>query len=167
MKSIIYLGIALGTFTNVALALNEQQTSFNEDSNQASTLQVIKNIAISSAEEHSRERRGGKHNADASNVQADVIVFNPYEKTIEEVIAEDNLITENALSGKTDFSTEQTKADESKSLDELLLAQVYPLYSVKTAEEIIAEDSKIIERPVMEAVKTKSGSGKCNRENIL
>lgn len=166
MKSIIYLGIALGTFTNVALALNEQQASFNEDSSQASTFQVVKNITISSTEDHSRERRGGKDNADVSNVQPDVIVFNPHEKTIEEVIAEDNLITEYALS-KTDFSAEQTKADESKSLDELLLAQVYPHYSVKTAEEIIAEDSKIIERPFMEAVKTKSGSGKCNRENIL
>lgn len=164
-SSIIYLGIALGAFTNVALALNYQQASFTEETNQTSMLQSFKNFATASDGDHSRERVGTKEN---TAVTPEVIVFNPYEKTIEEVIAEDNLIIEDAILSEIDFSTEQTVTDENKSLDELLLAQVYPHYNVKTIEEIIAEDSKIIERPIMEAVQTKSGSGKCNKQrNIL
>lgn len=163
-SSILYLGIAMGTFTNVALALNYQQTSFNEEANQTSMLQSVKKFTAASGEDHSRDRIGGKEN---TAVTPEVIVFNPYEKTMLEIIVEDNLIIENAILNEIDFPTKQTSDDESKSLDELLLAQVYPHYCVKTAEEIIAEDCKIIERPILEAVQTKSDNTKCNKQNTL
>lgn len=164
-SSIIYFGIALTTFTNVALALNYQKSPLNEDLNQASTLQSVKNIEVSINEGHSRERAGGKENT--ANGPSDVVVFNPYEKTMAEIITEDNLIIENAISNDAGFSNQKSVAEESKSLDEIILAEVYPHYSEKTTEETITEDSKIIESLVVDAVQIKSNSRKCKKECTL
>ncbi|KGO86903.1 hypothetical protein [Flavobacterium suncheonense] len=166
-SSIIYLGIALTAFTNVALALEFQQVSLNEELVSGQTQQSKENLTAVTTEDHSRERGKGNESEKTSQFHQDLVVFNPYKKSMQEIIAEDNLIIENAIVKEADFSAALTTVEENKSLDELLLAQVYPRYSVKTPEEIIDEDRKITERPVVEAVPAKSNSGKCNKGNIL
>lgn len=127
--SIIYLGIALVTFTNVALAVDFEQ-SFEEDhrnpqaqTQKNATSEIIADSDTTTAKNH-----------DLASITSDLPLVPVYEKTMEEIIAEDYLITEGV------FSANQIEEHTINiSIDS------FPTTIEKPIEEIILEDQQIIE----------------------
>lgn len=133
--SIIYLGIALITFSNVIPALSQE--SFIKGESLAQT--------VSSNQSKDRNSFEAASNNSNSNKEQDVVSFDPetiaaptYQKTIEEIIAEDNQITEGAISS-------ELTSKESQIVVEI---DGIPTSTEKTTEERILEDSQIIESPL-------------------
>nr|WP_294937769.1 hypothetical protein [uncultured Flavobacterium sp.] len=140
-KSIIYLGIALVTFSNVALALDFQQ-SFNEENQAPQTNERLApgiNKNVTSGQKSSAE--GGR---DLESVSPEIIGFKPYEKTAEEVIAENNQITESVLSNEV---TEEISLQDIQTID-VISIEIAPVCSEKSMEDRILQDSLIIESAI-------------------
>ncbi|MCG2611144.1 hypothetical protein LZZ90_06460 [Flavobacterium sp. SM15] len=145
--SIIYLGIALLTFSNVIPALSQE--SFIKGESLAQKVSSTQSKSRNASEEVSIKRN--------SNAEQNVVSFDPeaiaapaYEKTIEEIIAENNLITESSLLAELNADKNQIEV----KIDGI------PSNFEKTTEERILEDSQIIESQLSElnqmAVETKT-----------
>ena len=147
-KSIIYLGIALVTFTNVALALDFQQSQEQENLNPTQTTFATENLESDTNNVGKVNRSEG---GNQKEVNPETITFPTYQKTIEEVIAENNLIIE------SDLSLEQT-TEESIAEENLLaiLTEVNTQNSEEVMAERIFQDSQIIESPVLNATKKET-----------
>lgn len=138
--SIFYLGIALVTFTNVALAVELEQ-SLDEDhrnperQNQKNTTsEGIAGFETSVAKIY-----------DFTSNPSDLPTVPVYQKTMEEIIAEDKQIIE------SDLATVNNKWDDYSNT---LVLELQPVAAEKTIEQIILEDSQIIESPVAITNKT-------------
>jgi len=136
-KSIIYLGIALVTFTNVALALDFQQSSNDESLNVAQTAQSTESLEPSSNE-------GG----DPASINPETIVVPTYQKTMEEIIAENNQIIESTLSLE---QTASLSIAEDNQID--ISIEITSVSSEEAMAERILQDSQIIESTVLNATK--------------
>ena len=164
--SIFYLGVTVTAFANVVLASEYQQAAFNEAASLIQTEQLNEKFSTATTEDHSRERRGSSETAAKTDVSSEVLVLKPYEKTIQEVIAEDNLIVENAEVFKTSFSDNSNDVEEETTLNEFVLENFPALQIEKTAEETISEDQKIIESSAFQAVPVKF-NGICIKKKTL
>lgn len=169
-KSIIYLGLALVTFTNVTLALNCQQSFVNEDFNLTQEQQPGKNFQRTVTEDHSRDRKGGKESEKQNSDHAELVVFNPYEKTVEEIIAEDMQIIENAISNEVQSTatglSETDLSDEAIVVESIIALENCRAVNGPTIEQVIAEDSKIVEGTVVNLVVVKANGCKSKKEII-
>jgi len=151
-KSIIYLGIAVVAFTNVASALSSQQSFNNEYFSLTQTVQSDGSSDAATIGNDSIEKKTGKECGDSCCINPETIVSTPYTKTMEEIIAENNQIIESTISNDTaEKATEEIIVEDNQIIDVTIVAEVGPLYSKKTTEEIIMEDSQIIESPVFNA----------------
>lgn len=137
-KSIIYLGIALVTFTNVISALG-QQSQFNESLTQIA--QSNENSEGNVQHNESKERKSSK-DKNPVRFNPETIEIQTYEKTIEEVIAENNLIIEN-----TPLFEKSTEENSAADYQANVLIDFYPIYTEKTIEETIQQDRLITESP--------------------
>ena len=127
--SIIYLGIALVTFTNVISALGQQQ--HNEDC----LTQVVQ------SHEGSKGSQTDKKEKTPIYFEPQIIEVPVYQKTMAEIIAENNQIIESTL------IPEETKKEI--AYDDLLNFTIdnQPLVNEKTIEEVIEQNNQIIESP--------------------
>ena len=78
------------------------------------------------------------------------------EQSIEEIIAENNKITESVVTydGSLLFiekSTEQTITDDNKIIESNISAEIYPLLLERTIEDVIEENNHIIDNAAIEA----------------
>lgn len=139
-NSIIYLGIALVTFTNAALAVDFQQSYTDENLITANAAQTI--VSVGENNGKSSYKAATSKDKDAETITLDIAT--PYQKTIEEVIAENNQIIE---------SEDSYTANE--NLNEALFGETVsgePQFSEQTIEERILQDSQIIESPLLNAI---------------
>ncbi|ESU22765.1 hypothetical protein FEDK69T_20260 [Flavobacterium enshiense DK69] len=134
-KSIIYLGIALITFTNVISALGQQ--SHNNDG-LTQIVQSNENVEGHVQGNDVTERNSNKA-GNPVGIEPTTIEIPTYEKTITEIIAENNQIIENTI------PFEETTEDYLANLS----SDFYPLDNEKTMEDIILQDNQIIESPVV------------------
>ncbi|UOK42378.1 MULTISPECIES: hypothetical protein [Flavobacterium] len=134
-KSIIYLGIALVTFTNVISALG-QQSQFKY-----SLTQIAQSNENSEGNVQGNDVTERKSNTDGNlvRIEPETIEIPTYKKNMAEIIAENNLIIENTI------PSEETTEDYLANLS----SDFYPLDNKKTMEEIILQDNQIIESPVV------------------
>lgn len=148
-KSIIYLGIAVVAFTNVTSALSSQQSFNNEYFSLTQSVQSEQSTDATTTGNDSIEKKSGKECGDAGSINPETILSTPYAKTIEEVIAEDNQIIESEISSDVvENASEESITIDNQVIDMTISSEVGPLYSKKTTEEIIMEDSLIIESPI-------------------
>ncbi|CAM3717859.1 hypothetical protein FSS13T_25790 [Flavobacterium saliperosum S13] len=139
-KSVIYLGIALLTITNVISALAQQ--SFIKEESLAQTVTSRTNSVENALDNRSSERRDTNEDREAANGNMEIIAVTAYQKTMEEIIAENNLIIESTILTEQDV--------EDNQLD--ISIDASPFTSEKTIEERIQQDSQIIESPILNAV---------------
>ena len=149
-KSIIYLGIALLTFTNVITALAQQ--SFIKEEGLAQTTASNKIQSSNSFEKSNNNNSGNPVNKNEETVNIPT-----YQKTIEEIIAENNQIIESNLS--TEEYLEERNAED---FPIIISAEKSPVNYEKVMEERILQDSQIIESPVLNAI-TPIVSGKSKK----
>jgi len=144
-KSVIYLGIALLTFTNVITAL-AQQTFFEEET----LVQTVTANKLLSSNTHNNglfEKRNENYNEKTTITNEETIVVPVYEKTMEEIIAENNQIIESSLS--TAEYLEETNAQD---FPIIISAEESPVDYEKVMEERILKDNQIIENQLSNAV---------------
>jgi hypothetical protein len=153
-KSIIYLGIALVTFTNVALAFDFQQS---EDLSLTNKIQSNERLDVSANSKKAIVRKGTKIGGDPATVAPEIISFQPYKKSMEEIIAENNQIIESST--PEEIVTKDCQIDASA-----IVIEIEPSFTGKTMEEIILEDSKIIESTILiDAQAINVGKSKKNK----
>ncbi|WP_313804153.1 hypothetical protein [Flavobacterium sp.] len=125
-SSIIYLGIALITFSNVITATGQQ----SEINNRLTQLA----FADGNVKENRSSSETTKNEKALVSSEIELITFPTYQKTMEEIIAENNQITENVLNTTP---TEKTEIE--------VILEMNRINNEKTMEEIISEDNLIIE----------------------
>jgi len=144
-KSIIILGIAVLTFTNVISALAQQ--SFIQGDSMAQT--TTSSNASLTGKTHGNpltEKRSANEERDSENVNLEIIAVTAYQKTMEEIIAENNQIIESIV------PTEQVAEDNSSQENQINISiEGYSFNGEKAMEDVIAQDSQIIENPVLNA----------------
>ncbi|ESU28893.1 hypothetical protein FLJC2902T_14900 [Flavobacterium limnosediminis JC2902] len=133
-KSIIYLGIAVLTFTNVISALAQQ--SFIKEDSLAQTVSSDAGLAGNTQGTHSIERR----KIHSANSTPETIVVTTYQKTMEEIIAENNQIIESTITPE-----QCAEAGSSKDNQIDIAIETIPVCSEKSMEERILQDSQVIE----------------------
>jgi len=139
-KSIIYFGIALLTITNVITALAQQ--SFVKGDSLTQTASSNVSLVGNAQSNRSIERRNSNNDGKPTAIDPEAIVATTYQKTMEEIIAENNQIIESTI------STEQFVEDNQINI----AIEGNPVCSEKAIEEIIIQDSQIIESPVLNAI---------------
>jgi hypothetical protein len=130
--SIIYLGLILSTLTtsNASNGLNSQ------DSDQQNLTLV--SIVNSDQNNYSSTESQKEGKIDADHANTDLVIFNPCTviantniKTIEEIIAEDKLITENSEEAPQYLSIETTEedkiAEQNLIIESTITDEVFPL----------------------------------------
>lgn len=152
-KSIIYLGIAVVAFTNITSALNRQQSFNTEYFSLTQAIQSDESTDAATIGMDSIEKETGKAKADVTGINPETIVSKPYTKTMEEIIAENNQIIESVLLDELAVQTDETVITaEDQIILSIISAEGGPVYTTKSTEEIILEDSRIIESPVTNAI---------------
>lgn len=131
--SIIYLGIALVTFTNATRALDLEQSFEDENRNPQQTVQTASTSESILAD-------SGRNGENLKSVELDLPIAPVYQKTIEEVMAEDSQIIESLITTK--------QIAEESTLTEIIF-RLTPVPAEKTIEQTILEDSQIIESPML------------------
>ncbi len=154
-KSVIYLGIALLTFTNVITAL-AQQTFFEEEA-LVQTVTANKLLSSNTYNNGLFEKRNENHTGKTTSTNEETIVVPVYEKTMEEIIVENNQIIESSLS--TEEYLEETNAQD---FPIIISAEESPVDYEKVMEERILQDNQIIESPVLNTI-TPIVSGKSKK----
>ncbi|KGO90220.1 hypothetical protein [Flavobacterium suncheonense] len=132
--AVIFLGIALATFTNVTLAADFEQ-SFEEDNRHPQ-----ENFQKSSSNISAGFETSTLKDIDLISSISNLPTAPVHKKTMEEIIAEDNLIIESNLT--TAKNTFEDNAIEP-------VVDLSPISPEKTIEQIILEDSQITESPVL------------------
>jgi hypothetical protein len=144
-KSIIYLGIAVLTFSNVISALAQHSFIKGE-----SLTQTVSSNASSDGNTNGNplvERRNSNNSSngeDTSSNDPATIIYTPYQKTIEEIIAENNQIIESTISPEQ--NTEENSTEDNQ-ID--IAIEVSPVSTEKAMEERIIQDMQIIESSVL------------------
>lgn len=146
-KSIIYLGIAVITFTNVISALNSQQSFNNEGLGWTKTTQSNKNKAVTASDNDSIEKELGNGDVDSATATPEVTDFRPYQKTTEEIIAENNQIIESTI--YSEIIPLETITENYQIKD---ISISIPVYNEKSIDEIMLQDSQIIENAILNEV---------------
>lgn len=157
-NSIIYLGIALVTFTNVLSAANVDQSFTQDDFKAAQTILSDQEALLASNDVDIKDSVNAE---DPTLIHMESLAFTSYEKTMEEVIAENNQITESSISNEMTFlfiekSMEEIIAEDNKIIDSPVTSEVSLLYIERPIEEIIAEDNMIIESTISKEAKPLS-----------
>lgn len=148
-KSIIYSGIALLTFTNVITALAQQ--SFLKDEGLTQTVAANKLVS------NPFENRNGNDSGTPASSNEEIILVPAYEKTIEEIITENNQIIESNLS-----TGEYLEEKNAEDFPIIITVEESPVNYEKVMEERILQDNQIIESPVLNAI-TPIVSGKSKK----
>ncbi|MGX7668944.1 hypothetical protein [Flavobacterium pedocola] len=154
-KSIIFLGIASVAFANVTLAINCQQSSVKEETGSTQTKQSFE--SLEAATKGNRLAVVSKDGGDPQIGNSEAIFYKPYQKTVQEIIAEDNQIIENSLSEQpatpcVEKTSNEPTSDESQVIESIIAMEACPLYSKKTIEQVIFDDSQIIENAIVSNV---------------
>ena len=141
-KSIVYLGVALVAFTNVASASNFNSLTATE-SRQINYFEAgildENNISVGT-------QTSNFYGVNRDSVEIDIIESankSKIEKSTDELFAEDNAITENNISNETqalDF-----EIINRHSINDEIVEWVTASKNEKTPEELIAEDNAITE----------------------
>ncbi|ESU26704.1 hypothetical protein FLJC2902T_26790 [Flavobacterium limnosediminis JC2902] len=148
-KSIIYLGIAALTFINVS-AFNCQQLFDIEHLGSIQTVQSDQSSGVTTNGNDSAETITDKKGGDPPRNNPEIIGIESYAKSMEEIIAENNQIIESTISNEiAENETAEIPSADNQVIDDIILAEVGPVYSEKTMEEIIQQDSQIIESPLL------------------
>jgi len=147
-KSIIYLGIAVILFSNVISALNCQQSFNNEYFGLTQNIPSIQNTDATANGNSLIGKKSTGVGGDNSNIISEEIVVNPYQKTMEEIIAENNQIIESDLPKEVT----ETTSEEDEQIRLSIISAQGSVCSEKTTEEIIMEDRQIIESPVFNEI---------------
>ncbi|MEW5677202.1 hypothetical protein ABGT15_12885 [Flavobacterium enshiense] len=156
--SITYLGIALVAFTNVALALNCQQSFINDETSLTESQLLAGKNPVTVNEDHSGDWKSNKETGKHKNGDpSDVIVFRPYEKSFQEIVEANNQIIENAASSERYLSSTEDNLSEEERIIESINSMKSCLEE-RTIEEIIIENHKITESALLsEALSNKLG----------
>lgn len=157
MKSINYLGIALVAFTNVALAVDFQQSSEEENLNVTQTTPTSKSL-IAAIHNQNRIKSNGNHARSVrESIAPELVGFEPYQKSMQEIITENNQITESEIS--TDFNSNEIQDDILNN--SFIAAYIETICSEKSMENTILQDQLIIENAIINEVQfTASGKSK-------
>lgn len=139
-KSIIYLGIALVTFSNVITALAQQSFIKGDCLTQTASSDPIVNKHT--LDNHSIEARITSEDEDQANSSLELISITTHQKTVEEIIAENNLIIDSPI------VTDQY--DLGNQID--ISIEDSPVTNDKTIEERILQDSQIIDSQILEVI---------------
>ncbi|RTY90579.1 hypothetical protein [Flavobacterium sp. GT3R68] len=158
MKNSIILGIALVTFTNALSAANVRQSFTQDDFKAAQTFQLDQEAILASSDIDAKD---SVNTEDPTIIHMETLAFTSYEKTIEEIIAENNQITESSISNEMTFlfiekSIEEVIAEDNKIIDSTPVTEVSLLFIERPIEEIIAEDNRIIESTISSEAKPLS-----------
>jgi hypothetical protein len=146
-NSILILGIALVSLTNVCNASN----AINNEIHQGS---ILSDYGLVSDETATVTKPSLKVDTEIFNPET-VIVYNP--KTVKEIIAEGDKIIEYTASDDLEFMVYEESMKEIIAQTDLVIEntvsnEVYPLYFERTIEDEIAELEMIIESKVSNEV---------------
>jgi hypothetical protein len=147
-KSILILGIALVSLTNVCNASNAIKSQIHQGS-------ILSDYGLVSREAITVMKPSLKEDMEIFNPET-VIAFNP--KTVKEIIAEGDKIIENTASDDVEFMVYEESMKEIIAQTDLIIEntvsnEVYPLYFERTIEDEIAELEVIIESRVTNEVR--------------
>ncbi|TRX32791.1 hypothetical protein FNW52_16710 [Flavobacterium sp. ZT3R18] len=139
-KSILILGIALVSLTNVCNASNAINNQIHQGS-------ILSDYGLVSNESETVTKPSLKEDTEIFNPET-VIAYNP--KTVKEIIAEEDKIIENTASEDLEFTAYEESMKEIIVQSDLIVEntvsnEVYPLYIERTMEDEIAELEMIIE----------------------
>lgn len=153
-SSITYLGIALVAFTSFASALNCQQSFVKEEICLTPVQSSNEILSTNTNEYHSFEKKCGNGGKKLTGENTQGIDFQPYEKTIEDVIAENNQITENAILSESDNTCNEKQiagciSDADQIINSINSMKGCAVLSERTMEETILENNKIIENTIV------------------
>lgn len=148
MKKLITLGIALFAYASNANAETTlvQGVNANAVTSAAAKAQQFENLLT----EKSVLPKFAPVEDKTVLVPETVITAN-YQKSVEEIIAEDNKIIESIITDEGyvflvfEPTTEEIIAQDNQIIDSDISAEVRPLYLERTIEDVIAEDNAIIE----------------------
>jgi hypothetical protein len=146
-NSILILGIAIVSLTNVCNASNTINAQFSQGS-------ISSDYGLVSNEVVTVTKPSLKEDNEVFNPEI-VIAFNP--KTAKEIIAEGDKIIENTTSDDIEFMDYEESMKEIIAQSDLIIEntvsnEVYPLYFERTVEDEIAELEMIIESKVTNEV---------------
>jgi hypothetical protein len=139
-NSILILGIALVSLTNVCNASNASNNQIYQGS-------ILSVEDLASSETVTVTKPSLKGDTEIFNPET-VIAYNP--KTVKEIIAEGDKIIENTTSDDVEFMAYEESMKEIIAQSDLIIEntisnEVYPLYFERTMEDEIAELEMIIE----------------------
>jgi hypothetical protein len=146
-NSILILGIALVSLTNVCNASNASNNQIHQGS-------ILSYYGLVSNETVTVTKPSLKEDTEIFNPET-VIAYNP--KTVKEIIAEGDKIIENTTSDDIEFMAYEESMKEIIAQSDLIIEntvsnEVYPLYFERTMEDEIAELEMIIESKVTNEV---------------
>lgn len=139
-NSILILGIALVSLTNVCNASNAINNQIHQGS-------ILSDYDLVSNKKVTVTKPSLKEDNEIFNPET-VIAYNP--KTVKEIIAEGDKIIENSTSNEVEFMAYEESMKEIIAQSDLIIEntvsnEVYPLYFERTMEDQIAELEMIIE----------------------
>jgi len=146
-KLIVYLGLAFVAVTNNANAENTlvEGLTANHLTVAAVRAEQYENLLTESADK-------GKFSPveDKTVLNPETVVTVNNERTIEEIIAENNKIIESTIVNDgilffMERPTEEIITEDNKTIDSNITTEIRPLYLERTIEDVIAEDNAIIE----------------------
>lgn len=164
-NSIIYLGLALVTFTNVISASNARQSIIRNEvsssKNKEYAAEVIDSKKIGtevSAYNYSTGKVFSPIEEEAI-FNPDMVLHTDSQKSIEEIIAENNTIIESSISNEISFlylekSPEEIVAEDNQIIQSTISNEISFLYLEKSIEEIIAQDNQIIESTISNEIQS-------------
>lgn len=169
MKKLITLGIALLAYVSDANAETTlvQGVNANAVTSAAVKAQQFENLLT--------EKSGRPKFApveDKTVLIPETVIASNYQRSIEDVIAEDNKIIESIITDEGyvflvfETSTEDIIAQDNKIIESDISTDVRPLYLERTIEDVIAEDNAIIEGNVPNQIMELNFSS-INKNSVL
>lgn len=151
-KSTVYLAVAVAAFSNLSHAIAITNVDGPGHFTSLQVMAVLNNKVL--AENINAEPKDFTFSEEMTTMNPKVISLD-VDKPIDELIKENNLITESTVSNDVTFlyigkSTEDLIAEDNQIIESMISDEVQPLLIDKTIEETIATDNQIIESTPME-----------------
>lgn len=150
-KSTVYLGIAVAAFTNLSHATAITNVDEPGHFTSLQVMAVLNNKVLT--EKVNSEPKDFAVGEEITTMDPAKVISLDVDKPIDELIKENNLITESIVSHDVTFlyiekSAEDLITEDNQIIESTISNKVQPLLIDKTIEETIATDNQIIESSI-------------------
>lgn len=147
-KSTVYLAIAVAAFTNLGHAAAITNVDGPGHFTSLQVMAVLNHKVLT--ENANLEPKDYTNDEEITSMDPTKVISLDVNKSIDELIKENNLITETTVSNDVTFlyiekSAEDGIAEDNQIIESTISNEVHPLFIDKTIEETIASDNQIIE----------------------